>query len=57
MLAVTLANALAVLNSERLVLGGGLLSRTPTLVSMVDSALRIVAPPPARPPCRPRPRG
>jgi len=46
MLAVTLANALAVLNSERLVLGGGLLSRTPTLVSMVDSALRIVAPPP-----------
>ncbi len=46
MLAVSLANALAVLNSERLVLGGGLLSRTPTLVSMTDIALRIVAPPP-----------
>jgi glucokinase len=46
LLAVSLANALAVLNSERLVLGGGLLSRTPTLVSMTDIALRIVAPPP-----------
>lgn len=46
MLGVTLANALAVLNSERLVLGGGLLSRTPTLASMVDIALRIAAPPP-----------
>ena len=44
--AVTLANALAVLNSQRLVLGGGLLSRTPALVSMVDIALRIAAPPP-----------
>jgi glucokinase len=46
MLAVSLANALAVLNSECLVLGGGLLSRTPTLVSMTDIALRIMAPPP-----------
>lgn len=46
LLAVSLANALAVLNSERLVLGGGLLSRTPTLVSLTDIALRIVAPPP-----------
>jgi len=47
MLAVSLANALAVLNSERLVLGGGLLSRTPTLVSLTDIALRIAAPPPS----------
>jgi glucokinase len=46
LLAVSLANALAVLNSERLVLGGGLLSRTPTLVSLTDIALRIMAPPP-----------
>jgi glucokinase len=46
MLAVALANALAVLNSERLVLGGGLLSRTPTLVSLTDIALRILTPPP-----------
>jgi glucokinase len=47
LLAVTLGNALAVLNSERLVLGGGLLSRTPTLVSLVDISLRIVGPPPS----------
>lgn len=47
LLAVSLGNALAVLNAERLVLGGGVLSRTPVLVSMVDVALRIVAPPPS----------
>jgi len=46
LLAVSLANALAVLNSERLVLGGGVLSRAPTLVSLTDIALQIVAPPP-----------
>lgn len=47
LLAVSLGNALAVLNSERLVLGGGVLSRTPTLVSMTDIALRIVTTRPA----------
>jgi glucokinase len=46
LLAVSIGNALAVLNSERLVLGGGLLSRTPTLVSLTEIALRIVTPPP-----------
>lgn len=47
MLAVPLANALAVLNSERLVLGGGVLARTPTLVALTEIALTITAPPPA----------
>lgn len=46
LLAISLANALAVLNPERLVLGGGLLSRTPTLVSLTEIALRIATPPP-----------
>jgi len=46
LLAVPLANALAVLNSERLVLGGGVLARTPALVSLVEVALTIAAPPP-----------
>jgi glucokinase len=45
-LAIPLGNALAVLNSERLVLGGGMLSRTPTLVSLVEIALRIATTPP-----------
>ncbi|MBS1121126.1 MAG: hypothetical protein H6Q90_3354 [Deltaproteobacteria bacterium] len=43
---VTLGNALAVLNSSRLVLGGGLLSRTPTLFALVETALLVAAPRP-----------
>ncbi|HSN26781.1 MAG TPA: ROK family protein [Kofleriaceae bacterium] len=35
LLSITLGNAVALLNPERLVLGGGVLSRTPTLVAMV----------------------
>lgn len=46
LLAVPLGNALAVLNSERLVLGGGVLARAPTLVSLTEIALTITAPPP-----------
>jgi glucokinase len=46
LLAVALGNAICVLNPERLVLGGGLLARTPTLVSLVETALMIVPPPP-----------
>jgi len=42
--AVVLANTLAVLNSERLVLGGGLLGRTPTLYELVEIALTVAAP-------------
>ncbi len=44
LLAVALGNALAVLDSERLILGGGLLSRTPTLRALVETALMVVAP-------------
>lgn len=44
LLAVTLANALAVLNSERLVLGGGLLGRTPVLYDLVETALLVATP-------------
>ncbi len=46
LLAVALGNALALLDSERLVLGGGLLSRTPTLYSLVETTLMVVAPHP-----------
>lgn len=46
LLAVALGNALAILDSERLVLGGGLLSRTPTLFHLVETALMVVAPQP-----------
>jgi glucokinase len=35
LLSITLGNAVALLNPERLVLGGGVLARTPTLVAMV----------------------
>jgi glucokinase len=42
--AVVLANTLAVLNSERLVLGGGLLGRAPTLYELVETALMVAAP-------------
>jgi glucokinase len=39
LLAVTLGNAVAVLNPERLVLGGGVLSRCPTLYRLVTEAM------------------
>jgi glucokinase len=45
LLAVALGNALAVLNSERLVLGGGVLGRTPALRAMTEAGLAAVAPP------------
>ncbi len=41
LLAVALGNALAVLNSERLVLGGGVLVRCPTLVDLVVTTLHL----------------
>src|SRR5262249_28406735 len=41
LLAVALGNAVAVLNPERLVLGGGLLGRTPTLYELVVTSLAI----------------
>ncbi|MFN0246184.1 MAG: ROK family protein [Kofleriaceae bacterium] len=44
LLAVALGNAIAVLNPQRLVLGGGLLSRTPTLYEQVVTMLTLVAP-------------
>ncbi|HEY4059079.1 MAG TPA: ROK family protein [Kofleriaceae bacterium] len=44
LLAVTLGNAIAVLNSNRLVLGGGFLGRAPTLYELVVSTMPIVAP-------------
>jgi glucokinase len=42
LLAVTLGNAIAVLNPDRLVLGGGFLGRAPTLLALVETALEIV---------------
>jgi glucokinase len=45
LLAVALGNALAILNSERLILGGGVLGRTPGLRAMTESDLMRVAPP------------
>lgn len=44
LLALALGNAIAVLNPERLVLGGGLLGRTPTLYEQVVTMLPLVAP-------------
>ncbi len=44
LLAVALGNAVAVLNPERLILGGGVLSRTPTLYALVTTALMLAAP-------------
>ena len=44
LLAVSLGNALAVLNSERLVLGGGLLGRTPVLYDLIETALLVATP-------------
>ena len=42
--AVALGNALAVLNSERLILGGGVLGRTPGLRAMTEIDLVLAAP-------------
>lgn len=44
LLAVTLGNAVAVLNPERLILGGGLLGRTPTLYELVVTATFVATP-------------
>ena len=44
LLAVALGGAIAVLNPERLVLGGGLLARCPTLYQLVVTALELAAP-------------
>jgi glucokinase len=44
LLAVSIGNALAILNSQRLILGGGVLDRTPTLRAMTEAQLRQVAP-------------
>jgi glucokinase len=46
LLAVALGNALSILDSERLILGGGLLSRTPTLYALVETTLMVVSPQP-----------
>lgn len=44
MLGVALANALCITNSERLILGGGMLSRTPTLYALAEAALLVAMP-------------
>ena len=44
LLAIALGNAIALLDPERLVLGGGLLGRTPTLYEQVVTMLPLVAP-------------
>ncbi|MBP6629992.1 MAG: ROK family protein [Kofleriaceae bacterium] len=44
LLAVTIGNACAVLNPERVVLGGGMLGRTPTLVELTLAALAVATP-------------
>jgi glucokinase len=41
LLAVTLGNAITVLNPERLVLGGGMLGRSPTLYQLVETTLMV----------------
>jgi len=45
LLGVALGNALAILNSQRLILGGGVLARTPALRAMTELELMRVAPP------------
>jgi glucokinase len=45
LLGVAIGNALAVLNSERLILGGGVFSRTPALRTMTGGMVVAVAPP------------
>jgi glucokinase len=47
LVAVALANAVAVLNPERLVLGGGVLARCPTLYQLVVTAFTVAAPVPS----------
>jgi glucokinase len=44
LLSVALGNALAILNSQRLILGGGVLGRTPVLRAMTEIDLMLVAP-------------
>jgi len=44
LLGVALGNAISILNPERLVLGGGLLGRTPVLYGLVGIALTIAVP-------------
>jgi glucokinase len=44
LLAVALGNALAILNSQLLILGGGVLERTPALRAMTEIDLMLVAP-------------
>jgi glucokinase len=44
LLAVALGNTLAVTNSERLVLGGGMLGRAPTFYNLVLTTLPVIAP-------------
>ncbi len=44
LLAVTLGNALAVLNSELLILGGGMLGRAPVLFDLIETALLVATP-------------
>ncbi|MGE5186424.1 MAG: ROK family protein, partial [Acidobacteriota bacterium] len=44
LIAVALANAIAVLNPERLVLGGGVLARCPTLYQLTVASLEVAAP-------------
>jgi glucokinase len=41
LLGITLGNAVAVLNPERLVLGGGMLGRCPTFYELVQQTLRV----------------
>ncbi|HEY4239581.1 MAG TPA: ROK family protein [Kofleriaceae bacterium] len=43
--AVALGNAIAILNPARLVLGGGLFSRTPMLLDLIGAALAVAVPP------------
>jgi glucokinase len=44
LLAIALGNAIALVNCERLVLGGGLLARCPTLYELVVASLEIATP-------------
>lgn len=44
LLAVALANAIALVNCERLVLGGGLIARCPTLYELVAASLDVATP-------------
>lgn len=44
LLAVALGNAITILNSQLLILGGGVLERTPTLRAMTEIDLMLVAP-------------